>query len=166
MGRQRSNYSVPTDEMQGPDAPGVTMPRSGTFTRDDVPEVEVVADVMSASNDWAANMAFMEEKVKIRIHDTSDPNAEPRVPVCVNGEKSHPVWGNHLPRGRELVVKRKVAEVLARSKPINVKTTKTIDHDGNDTSRITRTVGVMYPFELVDPRPRDLDWLRKIRAEA
>ena len=158
--------TVDTQDLQGPEAPGVTMPRSGDFTHEDVPDIEVVAEVPTTKDDWANNMKFMEELVKIRIHDTSDTNAEPRVPVCVNGERSHPEWGNHLPRGIEIAVKRKVAEVLARAKPISVKTVKTMDHDGNDTARIVRSIGARYPFELVDARPRDLDWIRKVRAEA
>jgi len=158
--------AVDTDDLQGPEAPGVTMPRSGDFTHDDVPDIQVVSDVPTEKDDWAAKMKFMEELVKIRIHDTSDPNAEPRVPVCVNGEQSHPQWGNHLPRGIEIAVKRKVAEVLARAKPISVKTVKTVDHDGNDTARIVRSIGSRYPFELVEGRAKDLDWLKRIRAEA
>lgn len=171
MSRQpvtRTNTSQSTAEMAGPAAPEVTMPASGDFTADDVPEIEVVTDVdinAKAKKKWVDDMQFMNEPVKIRIHDTTDPNMEPRVPVCVNGEKAHPVFGNHLPRGVELVVKRCVAEQLARAKPINVRTVKTIDHDGNDTAKIVRTIGVMYPFELVDPKPRDLDWIKRIRAE-
>lgn len=157
---------VETEELQGPVAPEVVMPRSGSFTREDVPDIEVVADVGKVGSDWAQNMRFMAELVKIRIHGTTDVNAEPRVPVCVNGEKAHPVYGNHLPREVEIEVKRSVAEVLARAKPIRVRTVKTQDQDGNDTSRIERTIGSKYPFELVNARPRDIDWLKRIRAEA
>lgn len=157
---------ISTQEMDGPEAPSIDMPRSGDFTRDDVPDIEIVTDVRPNQDDWADNMRFMSAPVTIRIHETNDPNAEPRVPVCVNGEKSHPIFGNHLPRGIEITVKRSVAEVLARAKPINVKTVKTVDHDGNDTARIERKIGQQYPFELVNARPADIDWLKRIRAEA
>lgn len=166
MAEQKPRYSKSTEEMQGPIAPDVTMPVRGDFKREDVPEIELATDVIADGNDWAEKMRFMDQMVEIRIHDTNDPNAEPRVPVCVNGEKAHPVYGNHLPRGMEITVKRRVAEVLARAKPINVRTIKTIDHDGNDTSKIVRTIGAQYPFELVNPKPRDLEWLKRIRAEA
>ena len=162
----RIKTSVGTDEMQGPEAPDVTMPRSGDFTRDDVPVIEQVADVRGNSNKYLEDIAFDNELVTIRLYDTNDPNDEPRVPVQVNGEKAHPVYGNHLPRGIELQVKRMVAAVLARSKPISVKTVKTVDYDGNDTAKIVRSVGTRYPFELVNAKPKDVDWLRKIRAEA
>jgi hypothetical protein len=154
-----------TAELAGPKAPEVTMPKSGSFTCEDVPEVEVVADVMSDRKDWAENMAFANEKVAIRLHESNDPNDEPRVPVCVNGEKAHPVFGNHLPRGVEVVVKRYVVEALLRAKPINVKTVKTVDHDGNDTAKIVRSIGTKYPFEMVNPTAKDMDWLRRIRAD-
>lgn len=158
--------SKSTEEMDGPSAPEVVIPSSGDFTHDDIPEIEVVVDVMADKKDWADKMRFMNEVVRIRIQETTNPNEEPRVPVCVNGVKSHPVFGNHLPRGVELDVRRYVAEALLRAKPIGVKTVKTIDHDGNDTSKIVRSIGTAYPFELIGAKPRDTDWLRKIRAEA
>ena len=157
--------AVDTNDLDGPVAQDVVMPRSGAFTMDDVPEIEVATDSMPAIDEWAAAMRFMEEPVQIRLHDTSDPNAEPRVPVWVNGEIAHPKYGNHLPRGEDIIIKRKFAEQLARAKPINVKTVKTVDQDGNDTSRIVRSIGSQYPFELTNPKPRDLEWLKRIRAE-
>ncbi|MBC3919163.1 hypothetical protein H8L32_16850 [Undibacterium sp. CY18W] len=155
-----------TAELQGPVAPDITMPASGGFSHDDVPDIEVVADVMADKKDWADKMNFMNETVCIRIQETTNPNEEPRVPVCVNGVKSHPVYGNNLPRGIELNVKRYVAEALLRAKPINVRTVKTIDHDGNDTARIVRSIGTAYPFEMINAKPRDTEWLRSIRAQA
>lgn len=155
-----------TAELQGPVAPDVTMPASGDFSHDDVPDIEVVADVMADKKDWADKMNFMNETVCIRIQETTNPNEEPRVPVCVNGVRSHPVYGNNLPRGIELNVKRYVAEALLRAKPINVRTVKTIDHDGNDTARIVRSIGTAYPFEMINAKPRDTEWLRSIRAQA
>lgn len=161
MSRTRS-----TDEMAGPKAADVTMPASGDFTYDDISDIEVVVDIEADKKDWADKMRFMSEMITIRIQETTNPNEEPRVPVCVNGMKSHPVYGNHLPRGIELDVKRYVAEALLRAKPMNVRTVKTVDHDGNDTSKIVRSIGTAYPFEVINPKPRDGDWLRKIRAEA
>jgi hypothetical protein len=155
-----------TAEMPGPAAPDVVIPSTGDFTHDDVDEIEVVVDVMADKKDWADKMRFMNEMITIRIQETTNPNEEPRVPVCVNGMRSHPVYGNHLPRGIELSVKRYVAEALLRAKPINVKTVKTIDHDGNDTSKIVRSIGTAYPFEMINATSRDTDWLRSIRAQA
>lgn len=154
-----------TAEMQGPKAEDVTMPAKSNFTREDVPEIEVVADVEKVNKDWADEMAYLEGTIKIRLHPTNDPNVEPRVPVCVNGEKSHPIWGNHLPRGVELVVKRKVAGVIAAAKPMNVQTVRDRDQTGNDVARIVRNIGFSYPFELINGSQRDQQWLEKIRAQ-
>jgi hypothetical protein len=155
-----------TAEMQGPKAADVTMPATGDFTREDVPDIEVVADVEMVNKDWAEQMAYLEGTIKIRLHPSNDPNVEPRVPVCVNGEKAHPVWGNHLPRGIELVVKRKVAGVIAAAKPMNVVTVRDRDHTGNDVARIVRNIGFSYPFELINGTQRDQKWLETIRAQA
>lgn len=156
---------VNTEEMQGPKAPEILMPASGEFDHDDITDLEVVVDIEADKKDWTDKMRFMHEPVCIRINDTTNPNEEPRVPVCVGGARSHPIWGNHLPRGVEIVVKRYVVEALLRAKPITVKTIPARDADGADTARIVRSIGTLYPFEIVNAKPKDTDWLRKIRAE-
>ncbi len=155
-----------TEDMQGPVAPDVIVPATGSFGYDDIDPIEIVVDVMADKKDWADKMRFMQETIKIRINETTNPNEEPRVPVCVNGVKSHPVWGNHLPRGIELDVKRYVAEALLRAKPISVKTVQIRDDNGADTAKIVRSIGTLYPFEIINAKPRDTDWLRSIRAQA
>lgn len=160
------NTAVNTAEMDTAKAPEVVMPASGDFNYDDIDPIEPVRDSVADKKQWADNMRFSQERIKIRINESTDPNAEPRVPVCVNGELSHPQYGNHLPRGVEIVVKRCVAEALLRAKPIGVRTVKTIDNDGNDTAKIVRSIGTAYPFEMIDAKPRDTDWLRSIRAQA
>jgi hypothetical protein len=155
-----------TAEMDGPAAPDVTMPASGDFGYDDIDPIEIVVDVMADKKQWADKMRFNNETITIRIQETTNPNEEVRVPVCVNGVKSHPLYGNDLPRGVEIQVKRYVAEALLRAKPINVRTVKTIDHDGNDTAKIVRSIGTAYPFEMINASSRDTDWLRSIRAQA
>lgn len=155
-----------TAEMDGPKAAEVTMPASGDFGYDDIDPIEQVIDTVADRKQWADNMRFSNEIITIRIQETTNPNEEARVPVCVNGERAHPQYGNHLPRGVELNVKRCVAEALLRAKPINVRTVKTIDHDGNDTSKIVRSIGTAYPFEMINAKSRDTDWLRSIRAQA
>lgn len=162
----RPKKSLDTQEAQGPKASDFVMPASGKVASSDIPEIEVVADVdLSGKSQWAEDMAFANERVTIRLHESNDPNDEPRVPVSVGGERAHPQFGNHLPRGIELQVKRCVVEVLLRAKPINVKTIKTMDHDGNDTAKIVRSVGIKYPFELINPTQRDAEWIKRIRAQ-
>lgn len=155
-----------TAEMDGPKAEEVLIPASGDFGYDDISMIERVVDVAADHKLWQDRMRFDNEMITIRIQETTNPNEEERVPVCVNGVPSHPVYGNHLPRGMELNVKRYVAEALLRAKPINVRTVKAVDPAGNDTSKIIRTIGTAYPFEMINAKPRDTDWLRSIRAQA
>ncbi len=164
-GPGRPKNAVNTEEMEGPKAPEVLVPSTGEFGYDDIDPLEVVRDFAADRKDWANKMRFANEIIKIRINETSDPNAELRVPVCINGVLSHPVYGNHLPRGIEIDVKRCVAEQLLRTKPIGVKTIQTRDHDGADTAKIVRTVGNTYPFEVINATSRDTDWMRSIRAQ-
>ena len=58
--------------------------------------------------DLAAALAFNEEKIVIRISETTDPNADQKVFVGINGRG---VW---LDRGVEYRISRKYAERLAR----------------------------------------------------
>ncbi len=155
-----------TDEIDGPSAPDVIVPATGSFGYDDIDPIEVVVDIEADRKDWADKMRFANEMIKIRINETTNPNEEPRVPVCVGGVKSHPVWGNHLPRGVEIDVKRYVAEALLRAKPMSVKTVQIRDENGADTAKIIRSIGTMYPFEIINAKPKDTDWLRNIRAQA
>lgn len=156
---------VNSEEMGTAKAPDVEMPASGDFSYDDMDPIEQVIDVVADRKQWADNMRFANEVITIRINETSDPNMEPRVPVCVNGRLSHPVWENHLPRGIELQVRRCVAEALLRAKPVTVKTIPTRDQNGADTAKIVRSIGNSYPFEVVGATSKDIDWMRKIRAE-
>lgn len=155
-----------TAEMDGPKAPDVLVPASGAFGYDDIDPIEVVVDVEADRKDWADKMRFANETIRIRINETTNPNEEPRVPVCVGGKLSHPEWGNNLPRGVEIDVKRYVAEALLRAKPMSVKTVQVRDQNGADTAQIIRSIGTMYPFEMINAKPKDTDWLRSIRAQA
>lgn len=135
------------------------------FLYSDMPDVEVMRDIGKDQKDWADKMKFNEEMLTININTTSDPNAEPRVYVCVGGFQSHPQWGNYLPRGMDLKVKRYVAEALARAKPMNVTTREGVLANGDKTAHIMTKIGMAYPFNLVNGKPADYEWLKNIVAE-
>ncbi len=157
--------TVSTEGMQVAEAPDFTIPAHGTVTRADVPDIQVVADTVESISDWAQEMDFLNAPIEIRIQGTTNPNDEQRVFVCVNGEMSHPKYGNYLPRDVEITVKRKVVEGLARAKPISITTPQVKDIDGSDTARIMQRVGNQYPFELVNPTKQDVEWVKRIRAQ-
>lgn len=157
--------TVDTQDAPASDIPSIAVPKTGSFTAADIPEIEVTHDTMAEKSDWARDMAFLSEPIQIRIHGTTDPNLEQRIYVSVNNERSHPQYGNYLPRDTELWIKRQVAEALLRAKPIAVKTVQTKDYDGSDTARIDRSTGNAYPFEVINPTEKDRAWIKRIRAE-
>lgn len=114
-----------------------------------------------ALGDKAAQLAFMEEKVLVRIHPTSDKTKE-RIPcVAVNGQNQYIV------RGRPQLIRRKFVEALARAVETAVETPFGRDANGFDTYNIAKTKSLKYPFDVVeDKNPRGRPWLEKILQEA
>jgi hypothetical protein len=111
--------------------------------------------------DKAAATAFMEEKVVIRLHTTTDKSRE-RIPcVSVNG------INQYIVRGKPQPIKRKFLEVLARAREESVNTPFGRDANGFDTYNITKDYALKYPFEIVsDPNPNGRAWIEKVMAEA
>ena len=109
----------------------------------------------------AKRLAFMEEKVVIRIHTTSDKKRE-RIPcLSVNGVNQYVV------RGIPQIIKRKFLAVLAQAKEDNVETPFGRDNNGFDTYNISKTQSLKYPFELIEDRnPMGRPWLDKMLSEA
>jgi hypothetical protein len=139
-------------------ATGPLPPSEGTIER--------VSDMSNIGNK-AKELAFMEERLDIRIHETSDPNAEQMVFVSVNGEGGGPHKLPWLPRGQVITVKRKIVERLARSKRIGVRTQEVTDGNGNRTTAIRRSSSLGYDFSVLrDPNPHGAEWLKRVLAEA
>jgi hypothetical protein len=120
---------------------------------------------------YVEQLAFNEDKIKIRIHPSTEKHA-PKVAECwVNGEPAE-VWINgrwvkmgYMPIGQELITKRKYVEVLARAKHDTVTTevVKTAEDEQNLAHRFT---SVKYSFSvLADPSPRGAEWLTRLLAE-
>ena len=109
----------------------------------------------------ADELAFMEERVTIIVHETEDPNAENPVSVTVNGRNQF------IFRGQPIDVKRKFVERLARAKKTGYRQHLDDTSDPVRYNKLYTTTGITYPFSVIhDPNPRGMDWLRKIMAEA
>jgi hypothetical protein len=108
----------------------------------------------------ADELAFMNEMVAVRIHESTDKNAEKIIFVSNDGTPQRFV------RGQYVAAKRKYVEVLARAKPFSVATPETFDGNGDRTTSIRTTVGLMYPFDMQDRNPRGQAWLQRVLAEA
>lgn len=104
-------------------------------------------------------LAFMEERVLVRVHETTEPHAEKFIEVYNDGKLQIFV------RGEWIIAKRKYVEVLARAKPFSVTTPEAVDGRGNATRRIDRHVGQRYQFEMRDKNPKGAAWLNAIMME-
>lgn len=122
--------------------------------------IEPIAD-LGRFKDKAAELAFLEEMLIIRIHESNDPTAEDPVQLGVNGRNVF------IKRGEDVIVRRKYVEQLLRAKPENVSTRIERDGSGNPRNFIDKTRALKYPFSIIrDDNPRGRAWERKIRTEA
>lgn len=103
---------------------------------------------------YAAELAFMEEPVKILLHESTDENAEPIVDLYCNGTPQR------LIRGMEQVVKRKYVQILCNARQTSIKTQTGVQGD-NVVSRVNKHTAVRYPFSVIEDRnPKGAPWLR------
>jgi hypothetical protein len=106
------------------------------------------------------NVAFMEERVLVNVHPSTDKNAELVIDVFNGGVPQRFI------RGEWIIAKRKYVEVLARAKPFGLTTPEITDGNGNRTTKISLQHGMAYPFDMRDPNPRGQGWLQGILREA
>lgn len=133
---------------------------------------QVMGDVGHAK-EQIANLAFAEEPVTILIEEnTRSDNPETHVYVSCNGKDAE-VFENGqwltigwVPIGREVTLKRKIVEILVRSKSESV---KTIHDDANierPRNTVRRTPSANYPVTILDDRsPRGREWFAQLRRE-
>jgi hypothetical protein len=108
---------------------------------------------------FAETMAFMEERVLVRVATSNEQHAEKIVEVYNNGVPQFFV------RGEWVIARRKYVEILARAKPFSVTTPEAMDARGNRTNRIETHNGQRYPFEMKDTNPLGAAWLNAIFME-
>jgi len=136
--------------------------------RDDLDNV-VVAPSQVLDKDYAAQLAFNEEPVTIRIEPSSEKFAPKVVDCWCNGKGAEIVingkWVSTgaLPVGRVVTTKRKYVEILARSKIDSIQTR----HDSSEAERpanyIDRFTSSRAPFSVIeDKNPRGAEWLTKL----
>jgi hypothetical protein len=138
-----------------------TMPETGRVI---VPESEDIisgeAMLAAGQKDYLAQLAFMEEKVTVVVHESSNINDEPMPMVSVNGRNQFFV------RGQDVEVRRKYVEVLARSKPEAISTEVSERNSENPRNRILRKRSHKYPFNVVhDANPKGAAWLKALLQE-
>ena len=147
-------------EQELPKDVSIDLPTSGKLELNGPIENDeiVVAGRDGLDNSYAAELAFLEEKVDVMVHESTDPNAEPIVQTAVNG------INQFFPRGHVVTCKRKFVEVLARAKVTSFQT-KVIHEDGNVYNRLNKQTGLRYPFSVVrDDNPKGPTWLKGVLA--
>lgn len=122
-------------------------------------DIEIFSDVPYDERKMAM-LQFMEEKVGIIVHDSTDKLAQP-IPEVWNGGRVQ-----RFIRGQEQFVKRKFVEVMARARRTVYVQERYRDADGNDAIRHVPHTSSMYPFSVTQDTPDGRLWLEKIRQEA
>ena len=107
---------------------------------------------------WLDEMAFMEEEVLVRIHTTTDKNANPIPDVYVNGRVQR------FLRGQEQRVKRKFIAKLAQSQSTVYDNVKTQGADGEDKYIYPPNTAEVYPFTVINDSPKGEQWLKALMA--
>jgi hypothetical protein len=159
MSRVTKSKTIDTTEMNVGQTSKLVIPTLDSPIAHAPDEITVVDG--PTGGDYAEDLAFMEERVIVLVHETSDENAAPLVDVYVNGV------AQFFPRGVDVTCKRKYVEGLVRAKPIHINTQVTERNSENPKNEVLRRSALRYPFSIVrDDNPKGRDWLRKILAEA
>lgn len=113
------------------------------------------------SQDKLEALKFNEEILTVMVHESTNPIDDPIPEVWNDGKVQR------FQRGKEMDVKRKYVEVLARSKKTAYSQTKIKDGNGDDVIVNNPMTALKYPFSVLrDPNPRGAAWLKNILAEA
>ena len=130
----------------------------------------ILTDRAVANDDFVKELAFMDEAVTIRLEPSADRNAITVFPVWINGQGAEIFQNGRwqpicwLPVGQAITIKRKVLEVIARTKIDNIQTeiqNEEADRPHNTQHRFTSSVHAFSVLE--DNSPRGHAWLTEVR---
>lgn len=154
MPRGIPNSKTDTTNMDVGQKTHIDMPAEGVIDRSAMREEGIEVVPAMAIDDYAADLAFMEEPVEIEVHESNDPNAEPIVDLYCNGVPQRIV------RGQPITVKRKYVQILAGARQVSMSTDTRVQ--GEDViNRVSKRSALRYPFSVVrDNNPKGRDWLR------
>lgn len=120
-------------------------------------DIEVVDRAIKAD---AIDMeAFMNERISVMVHDSTDPNDDELIMVGVNGVRQF------FRRGYTQTVRRCFVERLARAKRTSY-SQNLDDRLGESMNNMRPHHALRYPFSVIeDPNPKGASWLRNLLAE-
>ena len=148
---------IETNEQVIAQSPSLDVPTTGPLAGLVRTDQEIIIPDGPVIDDYARQLAFMEEIVEVQVHESTDANAEPIVDVYCNGMPQRFI------RGERQRVKRKYVEILANARQTSIKT-KVHQDSENVYNRIDKHTALRYPFSMQDSNPMGQEWLRKLLA--
>lgn len=143
----------PSRRVEADDTPGPKLDVQPDKLIDEIPAGADYKELM-------ASVAFMSEPVVIVLHALGQQEAEPAVPVGVNGDRAY------LTPGVPTRVKRYHVAQLLKARPDYV------THQGGEVSdreeshnRFFRQSTSRYNFDVLEDTPRGVAWLRELRRQ-
>lgn len=164
MSRVAPATSSSAKEIHSPELPITQPPVITAEPGERDPEVIVATDAVFTGG-YAAELAFMEEPVRILLHRGREKFAPPMYDFSIDGRA---IW---IRVDTPTTIKRKYLEVIARSQPFEVETdVNTNEHMGEQAvvqNLIKRHQSARYPFTVIeDKNPRGAAWLAKVMRES
>ena len=138
----------------GSDEPGAP---SVIITDDQSIEPVVAREMGKGFDEKIALEAFMQERVSVEIHETTDENLPPNFLLNVNG------LNQLMFRGQVQSVRRMFIESLARCK--ETKYRQEVDPIHLEKTNMVPRHAYTYPFNVINDTPKGKAWLAAIRAE-
>lgn len=146
-----------TSEVRGRAKPMINIEDSIADIRDNE---DIIIETNPMDMAYIDELAFMEEKLTIRLEPSADRYSPKFVDVSVNGRIE---W---LEVGAPIKVARKYVEVLARAKSDTFITIAPNTNDENPVNMISRNTSQKYPFSVIkDPNPRGYQWLTTVLSQ-
>ena len=154
-----SRRSVNTEELSMPKARDIEFPDNIDPYQDSYVEIAQEDDIRAFAEAKKLH-DFMNEQVLIVLNESSEKNAPETVQLAAQG------LNQFLVRGVEIWVKRIYVEALARARAMNLTTPEFIDSNGNRSTKISPTFGLVHNFQVIqDPNPDGFRWLQQILRE-
>lgn len=163
----RQDIHAPARERHSDDTPVEQRPTAANLADRDG-DVILVERIGNA--DYLDELAFMQEPVTIRLEPSNDKNAITAFPVWVNGIGAEVFQNGRwraltwLPTGLEIIVKRMVLEVIARTKVDTIHTEVRRPESDKPFNAEQRFTSPVHSFSVIlDKNPRGAAWLTEMR---
>lgn len=161
--RELGNTDLPIGQ-----SPSIDLPDDGPIDREQI----VIPVDKPLLSDYLTDLKFSEDPVTIRVERSAEKHA-PKVVDCwcngvgceawINGRWLQLGW---IPVGREVIIKRKYVEILARSKIDSITTQSDEPGVESPQNRIDRSTSAKVPFSVLrDDNPKGHAWLTRLMAE-